>query len=98
MHTAEYRWLQKLKNGEESSRIHKGHSFCESFYNGKWVLVDPTCGKIEFSYDAKIIHLSYQVVGSNTFIPYFRGLDLGKRQSLEEHAIEEERACLNLNV
>ncbi len=98
LHTAEYGWIQKLKNGEESSRIHKGHSFCECFYNGEWVLVDPTCRKIEFSYDTKKIHLSYQVGGSYIFIPYFRGLDLGKRQTIEQHAVEEEMACLNLNV
>ena len=98
LHTAEYGWIQKLKKGEESSRIHKGHSFCECFYNGEWVLVDPTCRQFEFPYDAEKIHLSYQVGESNIFIPYFRGLDLGKRQTIEQHAVEEERACLNLNV
>ncbi len=98
LHTAEYGWLQELKNGEEISKIHRGHSFCECYYNGKWILVDPTYRKIVFSYNAEKIYLSYLVGNSNIFIPYYRDLDLGKKQSIEEHNEEEERVCSNLKI
>ena len=97
LHTAELSWVQKCKNGEKP-KIHSGHSFCECFFEGKWILVDPTFGKIEFDYDCNKIHLSYQVSNSNDFISYFRGLDLGKRQTMKEHNEEMDEICKEINL
>ena len=82
LHTAEYDWLQKLKNGEDST-MHFGHSFCECYFGDKWVLVDPTCKHIERNYNPKKLELSYKVGGKSVFIPYFRGLDLGENKMLK---------------
>ena len=57
LHTAQLEWLQKFKN-DKNINYHSGHSFCECFYNGKWVLVDPTCNKITKNYYPK---MSYSV-------------------------------------
>lgn len=97
LHTAQKQWLKSLKNGNKEI-INRGHSFCECFYNGKWILVDPTCKKIEKEYDVKNLVLSYKVGESNEFIPYFRGLDLGKKQTIIEHNREMDNVCLNIEI
>lgn len=95
LHTAEYNWCLRLKNGGDY-KVHYGHSFCECFYQGKWILVDPTCRKIEFEYNPEKIELTYTVGENSIFIPYFRGLDLGSRQSVKEHNDLMEKCCLSL--
>lgn len=95
--TAQDLWLKQLKNNE-SFNCHTGHSFCESFYNGKWVLVDPTFMKIEEDYNPEKLELSYDVGDSNVFIPYFRGLDLGVKQSVREHNKNMDKLCKYLEL
>lgn len=84
LHTAEQNYINRLKNGEITNR-HVGHSFCECFYDGEWVLVDPTYKKIEYCYNAEKIVLSYNVGENNVFVPYMRDLDLGEKQSIRQH-------------
>lgn len=81
LHTASVKWLENLKNGEELDKC-KGHSFCECFVDGEWILVDPTNKKIIGKYDAEKIKIKYLIGGENEFIPYFRGLDPGKKLGL----------------
>ena len=42
--------------------------------------------------------LDYNVAGKNVFIPYFRGLDLEKKQTVKEHNDEMNRDCLKLKI
>lgn len=95
LHTAEEGWLNKLLNHEKCD-IHYGHSFCECFYDGKWVLVDPTYRRIEKCYNPEKLELSYNVGPGNVYIPYFRGLDLCKRQSTQEHNHLMDKICSDL--
>ena len=97
LHTAEYEWLQRLKNSEDST-IHFGHTFCECYFNEKWVLVDPTCKRIESSYNSNKIELSYQVGGKSIFIPYYRGLDFGQKQNVETHNKMMDKLCRELKM
>lgn len=87
--------MQKLKSGKDCDR-HFGHSFCECYFNGEWVLVDPTSKHIERSYNSKKIKLSHPVGDKNVFVPYFRGLDLGKRQDTKVHNKMMDETCLNI--
>lgn len=97
LQTAEYNWLRKLQNNEKQlTRI--GHSFCECFYDGKWVLVDPTLKKFEPKYNCDKLILPYEIYNGNIYIPYFRGLDLGKKQTIKEYVCEMEKECINLKL
>ncbi len=97
-HTVEYNWLKKLKNGDNYD-IAVGHSFCECYYEGKWVLVDPTVCEIMFDYNTKKIILPYKLTDRvNQFVPYFRGLDLGQTMTLSEHNLEQEKICKELEI
>lgn len=93
--TAEKNWLIKNINNEDFS-IRSGHAFCECYYEGKWVLVDPTCKEIIEEYDANIITLPYSIGGKgcNTYIPYYRGCDLGRKMTAKEHSDFEDN-CIN---
>ena len=95
LHTAEEKWLQRLLNGEDC-KMHIGHSFCECFYEGKWILVDPTAKRTEDDYDPERIVLSYDLGGDNVFIPYFRGNDLGGKQTIGEHNKAMDQYCRKL--
>ncbi|MBQ8908853.1 MAG: transglutaminase domain-containing protein [Clostridia bacterium] len=97
LHTAEFNWIERLKAGEDS-KLHYGHSFCECFYNGKWILVDPTCRKIMYQDYPKKLELDYNINGNSVFIPYFRGLDLGKKQSIQQHNEIMDKECIDLNI
>lgn len=91
--TAEYEWLNNLQKGDNSR--HSGHYFCECFYENNWVMVDPTCKRIARNYSLKKIILNYTINNSNTFIPYLRCLDLGKRQTIKDHNIDMDNMCKN---
>lgn len=95
LHTAEFGWLQKFLDGKNSS-VHYGHSFCECYYENKWILVDPTSRKIMYDYNSDKIELPYNVGQGSVYIPYFRGLDLGKKTSIEEHNLEMDKLCKTL--
>ena len=97
LHTAELNWIKNLQN-KGTQPIHIGHSFCECFYDGKWILVDPTFRKIESEYDSNKLLLSYEVLNSKIYIPYYRGLDLGKKQTIREHNKEMDKECCNLVI
>lgn len=92
LHTAEKNWLERLKNGDKSE-IYYGHSFCECFYENKWVLVDPTYNKIQYNYNPKLLELNYKVGEYSVFVPYFRGLDLGEKQTLKQHNDKMDELC-----
>ena len=94
LHTAEKDWLESLKQGQ--TETHTGHSFCECYIDNKWILVDPTCGKIEFDYNPSEINLSYSLGGSHVFIPYYRGLDLGEKQTVGQHNKIMDDMCKDL--
>ncbi len=95
LHTAEKSWVDQVQQNNDYSH-HAGHSFCECFYDGKWILVDPTCREIEKEYNPNLLKLSYKVGGSSTFIPYQRGLDLGKKQTTKEHNKYMDEICKTL--
>jgi len=95
LHTAEYNWLQNFLHNEYQE-VHYGHSFCECFYNNKWILIDPTCKKITTEYNIAEIELSYIIDGNIKFIPYFRGLDLEHKQTTKEHNEKMDKFCKNL--
>lgn len=97
LHTAEEGWVKKLQQNQDYNH-HYGHSFCECFYNNRWVLVDPTCGKIELNYNPEKLQLSYEVGGNSTFIPYLRCLDLGERQTTKEHNKIMDESCRDLSL
>lgn len=95
LHTAEKNWLFRLINNEDY-KIHSGHGFCECFYDGEWMLVDPTCKRISRNYNIKCLSLNYNVGDSNQFIPYYRGLDLQTKQTISEHNKLMDELCLKL--
>ena len=95
LHTAEFGWLAELKNNS-NPQAHKGHTFCECFYDGAWLLVDSTCKKIVKNYNVSKIVLPYNNLGSTVFVPYFRGLDFGQKMTLKQHNQQEELLCKNL--
>ena len=97
LHTAEFNWIKNLKSGKEC-KSHSGHSFCECFYNNRWVLVDPAGDKIVYSYNPNKIELDYTINGNNTFIPYFRGLDLQTKQTIKHHNDIMDEECLKLSI
>ncbi len=95
LHTAQYEWVQKLLKGEDY-KAHYGHTFCECFDEGDWILIDPTCRKVQRSYNLDLLETEWNVANSNQFLPYLRALDLGKRQSLKEHNRTEEKLCRDI--
>lgn len=97
LHTATLGWLKNFQSGIEQDK-HLGHSFCECFYEGKWVLVDPTYRHIVFDYDQKKIVLPYPTSEGNVFVPYFRGLDLGKKQTLQDHNLQMASLCKDIDL
>ncbi len=97
LNTAELGWLQRLLNGENSN-FHYGHSFCECYFENRWMLVDPTCRKIMQNYSLDKIELPYNVGPGNVYVPYLRGLDLGKKTSSKEHNLEMDRLCKKLKI
>ena len=97
LHTAEYDWLQRLKNGEDSW-MHFGHTFCECYFDGNWVLVDPTCKYITRTYNPEKLELPYKIAGKSVYIPYFRGLDLGEKQNIETHNKKMDELCNTLEI
>ena len=84
-------YFLQVKNGA-TLQTHKGHAFCEccikvtdDFGNSKrqWVLVDPTCHKLTVNYlNDNNFKINYKVAGNSTFIPFFRGLDLGEKTNV----------------
>jgi len=95
LHTAEDNYIKQLKNNKNCH--HDGHSFCEVFYENKWILVDPTNKKIEFTYNPQKLILTYNIGPGNIYIPYFRDLDLNVKQSTKEHNEFMDKCCKNLN-
>ena len=92
LHTAEQNYLNRLHAGVKPNP-HVGHSFCECFYEGKWVLVDPTYKKIEYDYNPSKLELSYLVGDCNIYVPYMRDLDLGEKQNTKQHNVIMDEMC-----
>jgi len=96
LQTSQKEWTNKLINHIGDFKKHYGHTFCECFVNNKWVLVDPTKPiepRIDWKYEQKDkIFLYFGKVGdSRTFLPYYRGLDLGAKMSLNEFLTTENK-------
>ena len=92
LQTSQKEWTNKLINNIGNSKMHYGHTFCECFLNGKWVLVDPSNRKIDWQYEKYAsfkIQLEWKIGDSRTFLPYFRGLDLGTKMSLNDFLVKE---------
>lgn len=84
--TAEKEWSEKIANGEQMQGG-RGHSFCECFVDGNWVLVDPTLSIVQEEYSTDNLHLTgktHFVGGKKDFIPYKRDLDNGGRSNTRE--------------
>lgn len=80
LETAQKEWVNKFINKMGDCNMHYGHTFCECFLNDKWILVDPTFGKTDWHYDSSqpIKLIDYKIASSVSYLPYFRGLDMGK--------------------
>lgn len=78
LHTVQKEWANKFINNLGDTKMHYGHTFCECFVNDKWILIDPTFGKIMWKYKqgAVITLPEYKVSNSCTYLPYTRNLDL----------------------
>lgn len=94
LHTASNNWINSYKNGETTN--HSGHSFCECYINGKWVLVDPTFSQITQEYNIEKLNLDYKVGNCNIFYPYIRDLDLKAKQTIKEHNDNMDKLCQNI--
>mgnify|MGYP001852481187 CR=1 FL=1 len=97
LHTAEYDWLRKLKSGQ-NSLMHIGHTFCECYFGDNWILVDPTSKYIKTNYNPEKLELPYSLGGKSVFIPYFRGLDLGEKQTVRIHNQIMDDLCNKLEI
>ena len=95
LHTAEEGWLRKLLNNEDFS-ICNGHFFCECFFEGKWVLVDPTNRRVLVDYNCDKIKLNYLVNKSDVFYPYLREKDF--TLSGKEYTNLMKNYCFNLKL
>lgn len=84
LHTASVKWVKEFQEKAEIDTC-RGHSFCECFFDGEWILVDPTAGRVVGKYDVEKITTPYLIGGDNEFLPYYRGLDLGERQNIRQH-------------
>ncbi len=84
LHTASVKWVKEFQEKAEIDTC-RGHSFCECFFDGEWILVDPTAGRVIGKYDVEKITTPYLIGGDNEFLPYYRGLDLGERQNIRQH-------------
>lgn len=94
LQTSQKEWTNKFINNLGDTKMHYGHTFCECFVNRKWILVDPTTKNIDWEYDKNNsfkIRTEWKVGNSKTFLPYFRGLDLEKRMSLNEFLLTENK-------
>ncbi len=94
LHTAEENWVKNLLAGREF-KAYKGHTFCECFYCGEWVLVDPTARKVIKGYNPNKIELTNE---NNVYIPYLRTIDLMGKTSLKEHNLDMEERCKKLSL
>ncbi len=93
LHTVSNKWLEKFKLGTlEDPRMHAGHTFCECYYNGNWVLVDPTFHEVMYKYDLPKIRLQYKVGDDYLYYAYKREIDLGKPMSTDEFNTNEEKS------
>lgn len=95
LHTASLQWLTRLKNNESLSKC-EGHSFCECFVEGHWILVDPTNKKIVGTYSPSQIVTTYDIGGETKFVPYYRWLDLKIKHTLQSHNEWMKNCCKNI--
>ena len=95
LHTMSEKFVNNLNNNQCGP--HTGHAFCECFYDGKWILIDPANHMFIGEYDEKIISLNYEVNGEKIFFPCDRNVDL-KKQSIEEFNNNMDLLCENLKL
>ena len=95
LHTAEENWIKRLQAGEDYA-MHYGHTFCEVFFNERWILVDPTASKVVYDYNPNKIHLPYDLGGNSVFVPYKRCIDFEKPQTIKEHNKLMDEFCRDI--
>ena len=93
LHAADYTWVKQLKAGKLTR--HVSCSFCECYYGGKWLLIDPANKKIINDYNPSMISLGYYIGTSCQYVAYMRCIDLGK-QHVEEHNKKMEKICFSI--
>ena len=81
-------YYYQLKRGKAPA-MHKGHAFCECCINTRteegqpkkqWILVDPTTHAVMEDYlKDGVIKLNYRIANNSTFIPFYRGVDIGEK-------------------
>ena len=97
LHTAEENWLKRLQSGGDY-RMHQGHTFCEVFYQGRWILVDPMKNEVMYEYDVRKINLPYSLGGNSVFVPYTRCIDFDNRQTVKKHNEIMDEICKKIEL
>ena len=96
--TVENDCAQEIIDGKKPD-VYAGHSFCECFADGKWILADPAKSITEEEYDPAHIQLTgnHTVGGKQEFITYGRSLDIGHTyNSQQEYSYEMADAAREL--
>lgn len=83
---------------EEPLKMFAGHSFCECFADGKWILADPIACITETEYNPSHIQLTgkHAVGGKKEFIAYDRSLDIGHKQHQKDYNESMVKGVFNL--
>ncbi len=97
LHTASRSWVKALQQNEDFKE-YVGHTFCECYHQGRWLLVDPTARRIQYNYTPEKVRLDYEVGGEKVFIPYARDIDLDGVLGQEAHNLEMEEKCKNIPI
>lgn len=97
LHTAEENWLKRLQTGQDYT-MHYGHTFCEVFYQGRWILVDPMKNEVMYEYDVRKINLPYSLGGNSVFVPYKRYIDFETPQTVKQHNKIMDELCLKIET
>ncbi len=76
--------LNEIKNGEIRN-IFKGHSFCECFIDGQWILCDPTTISVTYHYNLPTFNLHYKVGEFTCFTALDRNIEKSLYKSIYHH-------------
>ncbi len=71
-------------------------SFCECCFDDQWILVDPEKGFINYEYNPNSISVLEGKNKEKSYAAYYRGLDFGMKQTMEELSSFEKRKCKGL--
>lgn len=71
-------------------------SFCECYYDDQWILVDPEKGIVNYDYNPNSINVLDEKGKEKNYAAYYRGLDFGMKQSIEDLSAFEKRKCRSI--